>query len=183
MIRLSERRDGLVTDGELEIPPKIKDACLDAVKYQPMSYSLLPLILPYVKDSDVFVELGCGKGRVLWFVAKRRRLKKAIGIEIVPELAEIARRNTKLKLLTPVQIIEGNVANADLREGTVYFMANPFGEDTLRRVLRNIETSLLTNPRHIQIVYRNPVWGHVLDNTYWLKPSEKQSEMLGVWHN
>ena len=44
--------------------------------YEPTPYHVLPEILRHISSGDVLVDLGCGKGRVLWFVATRKRLKK-----------------------------------------------------------------------------------------------------------
>ena len=39
--------------------------------------------------NDVFVDLGCGKGRAV-FLAAAQKLKKVIGVELRKELADIA---------------------------------------------------------------------------------------------
>ena len=184
VLRFSEWSSGARTEGFFEIPSSIFRVCSDAVRYTPTTYGVLPSILPYVGSDDVFVDLGCGKGRVVWFVATRCRLKKVIGIEIVPELARIAKRNiAKSKPPTPVQIIEGDAATTDLVEGTVYFLFNPFGEWTLVEVLKNIERSLVAHPRRICILYHVPIWGRVLDNTPWLKPEGGTGTSFRVWRN
>ena len=43
-----------------------------------------------VSDRDVFVEFGCGKGRVV-HQAARRPFRRVVGVEISPVLAEAAR--------------------------------------------------------------------------------------------
>jgi len=98
----------------------------DSAGYQPTYCHILPLLLRYVGPDDTFVDVGCGKGRVLWFIATRRRLRKAIGIEIEPELAQLAREGVKkTRLRTPV--IRGRCLQVDPSEGTVYYLYNPFG--------------------------------------------------------
>jgi SAM-dependent methyltransferase len=184
LLEVSEWLVGVRTGGYLEIPSFIRGECSDAVRYTPTGYGVLPLILQYVGAEDVFVDLGCGKGRVILFLATRCRLRKIIGIEIVPELVQIARRNiAKLTLLTPVDIIEGDASKADLSEGTVYFMFNPFGEETLLRVLDSIERSLDARPRKIRILYHVPEWAKVLDQTTWLRPEGKANSSFRVWQN
>jgi len=179
-LRTSESLSGVVTQGDvLDIP----DWYPDAAAYQPTHYHALLALLSYFNSDSIFFDLGCGKGRVLWFVASRRRLKRIVGLEIVPKLAQIARENmAKCKLLTPVTIIEEDACQADLSEGTVYFLNNPFGEKTLRRVLQNIRTSLRTHPRRIRIIYYNPKFAHIFDDDIWLRPEEHDGDFR-VWEN
>jgi hypothetical protein len=125
----------------------------------------------YLQPNDVFVDLGCGMGDLVWHVATGCKIKKVIGIELFHKYAEVARKNrTGRRQLSPVEIVEGNVTEVDLSEGTVYYMSNPFGEKTLRRVLKNIKMSYLHKPRGIRILYYNPVFSRVLDRTDWLLP-------------
>lgn len=58
---------------------------------------------------------------------------------------------------------------ADLSEGTIYFMYNPFGADTLRDALDNIRESLLRTPRSIKLVYYNSVHEGILQSCEWLE--------------
>jgi hypothetical protein len=169
--------------------------CSDALKYEPTPNSVLPCILPYVGFDDVLIDLGCGKGDLLCYVASRRKFRKAIGVEIVPDLVKMARRNiVNFKLLTPIEIIETDIAEAELSEGTVFYLFNPFGENTLRKVLSNILISLTTHPRRIRILYYNPLWGFLLDSSPWLRPDGeiktaysfdgiKKEMLLRIWRN
>jgi len=176
---ISELVEGMETEGYI-VGPQCRS---DSAGYQPTYHHVLPLLLHYLDHDDTFVDVGCGKGRVLWFVATRRRLRKAIGIEIEHELAQIARENiAKARLRTPVTIIEEDASKADLSEGTVYYLYNPFGQETLRRFLKNIQRSLQTHPRDIRIVYLNPKPAQLLDEAIWLH-REKCNGYLQVWRN
>jgi predicted RNA methylase len=172
------------TEGHFEIPLSIKDECPDAVKYTPTGYAVLPSLLQQLTRDDVFIDLGCGKGRVVMFLAARRTIRRVIGVEIVPDLAQIAKTNLKkLSLLTRVDIIEADASKVDLSEGTVYFMFNPFGETTLRKVLDNIKKSLQARPRKIRILYHVPECAEVLDKASWLTSNGGRGSSLRVWHN
>lgn len=61
----------------------------DRSRYLPTAWHVLPRVLRYVgvSDSDVFVDFGCGKGRVVHQAAKRP-FRRVIGVEISPDLAE-----------------------------------------------------------------------------------------------
>ena len=118
---------------------------------------------------DVFCDLGCGMGRILC-VAARKRLRKCIGVELMEPLCEIARRNAASQRgrKAPIEIVCGDAATVDLSEGTIYFMFNPFGAETLRDTLENIRGSLSQKPRAIKIVYYNSQYQSVLGALGWL---------------
>jgi precorrin-6B methylase 2 len=122
------------------------------------------------KPADVFYDIGSGAGRVLCVMA-RRRLKKCVGIELFEPLCEAARRNaSRLRSRkTPIEIICGDASTADLSDGTIYFMFNPFGAATMRSVLDNIERSLNANPRVVTIAYHNAVLADLLSERNWLE--------------
>jgi len=187
-LRTYESLMGVEFEATHEIPSEIRSRCTDAERYEPTSYRVLPCILRYIGSDDVFIDLGCGKGRVVCFVASKCRLKKVIGIEIVPQLVRIAMNNlANSKLLSPAEVIESDVRKADLTQGTVYYLLNPFGEKTVQQVLKNIEASLDANPRKIHILYYNPLHSSVLDQTGWLH-SKEMVPVPGklrfcVWHN
>ena len=50
-------------------------------------------------------------------------------------------------------------------EPLVLFLSNPFGRETIRRVLASLETSLVAMPRDAYLVYINPRLAH------WPPPS------------
>jgi SAM-dependent methyltransferase len=120
--------------------------------------------------ADVFYDIGCGMGRVVCLAA-RRRITKAVGIELNPGLAAIARRNgERLRgRRAPIEIRLQDAATADIADGTVYSLFNPFGPDTLREVLARIRHSLMTRPRPIRIIYLNPLHKDVLQRDDWLE--------------
>jgi cyclopropane fatty-acyl-phospholipid synthase-like methyltransferase len=61
----------------------------DALCYQPTRQHHLQEIADYLQPSprDVFVDLGCGKGRMICFMA-RYRLRKIIGVELRPHTGQ-----------------------------------------------------------------------------------------------
>jgi precorrin-6B methylase 2 len=141
-----------------------------------------------LKADDVFFDLGSGMGRILCVLA-RRNIRKCVGIELYEELCDMARSNA-LWLRgrkVPIEVRCGDAAVADLNEGTIYFMYNPFGADTLRDVLENIRKSLLSFPRSIRIVYYNSVHESVFRTCEWLERSEAFHTFTGrtvtFWKN
>jgi predicted RNA methylase len=101
-------------------------------------------------------------------MAEKGGVKRVVGVELFKENAEIARSKIDRDLLIPVEIVVSDVSEADLTEGTVYYMYNPFGKETIRKVLDGIRKSLVAHPRKVRIIYYNPLWESVLDHTPWL---------------
>lgn len=133
----------------------------------PTPYFLLLRIMKKIsiKETDVFADYGCGAGRVVCFAA-RFPFKKVYGIELYSDIAAVAKRNSQ-RLRKPkasIEIIGGcDVLDFDCRDVTYFFFFNPFGEVTIRGVLKRIHTSLLENPRHIQMIYFNPKQAVIFD--------------------
>lgn len=157
----------------------------DMQDYQPTFYGRLEKMIKYLKltSEDVFVDLGCGKGRVVFF-ASLRRLKKVIGVELDKELFLAAQKNlVNLKIKrTPIEFVNFDVSNFDVKEGTIFFFFNPFGYETFNKVINNIKESLAVNPRKIRIVYYAPEYLVLLDNQDWLiREGEIENDDCLVW--
>jgi predicted RNA methylase len=143
----------------------------DNFPYGTIGYLNVKKVFRLVKPGpqDTFCDIGCGMGRILC-VAARKPLRKCIGVELLGPLCEIARRNAASLRgkKAPVQIVCGDATTTDLSEGTIYFMFNPFGPDTLRDTLENIRDSLSQKPRAIKIAYYNAQFAGVLEALGWL---------------
>ena len=159
----------------------------DGTYYQPAAYKILKRCLNcfQLTENDVFIDIGSGKGRVIFFFAQFK-LYKVIGIEFHKELVNIAKRNlSHLKRNhCPIEIVECDAAIADLSKGTIFFLYNPFGLKTLTAVLNNIKNSLISNPRTIRIIYINGVHADLFLKQDWL---EKEDIIYypenSIWHN
>ena len=92
----------------------------------PVSYWLLHHYInrrQFMRTSDVFIDIGCGHGRVLCYVA-RRAVSKVVGYEISQEFVERAKINASC-LRGRKSAIEVHVADAihvDYVDGTVFFL-------------------------------------------------------------
>jgi SAM-dependent methyltransferase len=144
----------------------------DSYDYSTISYLAIMAILRSLslKPSDVFVDLGCGKGRVLC-CASRFNIQEIIGVEINKALCDIAERNAR-KLhgkKSCIKILNVSAKDFDYRRGTVYYLFNPFGVSTLSSVLTKLEQSARLYPRKIRIVYVNPVDEFLLAERSWLE--------------
>lgn len=135
-----------------------------AVKYQATRALPLKLLFKKLKISrdKVLIDIGCGKGRVL-FIAAEFGLNEVRGIEFSPVLCEIAEKNISIykeltKTKTSFKIINMDAGKYKfLDDGYVYFLYNPFNEFVLMKVLQQISDSLKRKKRNILIIYAYPV--------------------------
>jgi SAM-dependent methyltransferase len=155
--------------------------------YQPSPYGRLEKMVRFLNLSpdDIFTDLGCGKGRVVFFMGLQK-LKKVIGLEIDTNLYAVARNNLRNLRInrSPIEIFNIDAVNFNFREVTIFFMFNPFGSDTLEIVLNNIKNSLISEPRFIRIIYYGSRYSFLLDKQGWLaRTGEIENNHCLVWHN
>ena len=128
----------------LPSPPSVTAWMLDRAVADPSTYT--------------FVDLGCGKGRVL-LLAAQRPFQQVIGVDISPELAAIARRNVvdyrpPPPLVSKIDVLEADVTTVDLpATNLLLHLYHPFERDVTAAVLRRLERSLAGSPRRVTIAY------------------------------
>ncbi len=143
----------------------------DAFGYQPTRYGQLERIAEFLGlgRDDVFVDLGCGKGRVVCFMALQG-LRRVVGVELRRDFAELARENARrLGAPTPVEIVVADAASYRSPDATIYYLFNPFGRRTVEAVLDNVLTSWEASPRPVRVVYNNPLHADAPDGRPWLE--------------
>ena len=114
-------------------------------------YKVLQNLFNHLKLSpkDVVYDLGSGYGRFLFYGASLYPDIKFKGVEIVNERAEETVAITKKGQFGNITIINKDVLNTDLSEGTVFYMFNPFKEiiftvmETLRKVARKHDVTIV----------------------------------------
>lgn len=105
-----------------------------------------------------FVDLGCGKGRVL-FVAAQRPFRNVVGVEISTELAAIARLNIDRFKPASQQIRAVTVENTDVRQFTMpagnllIHMYHPFDPAISEAVFTRLAAVRDTPPRRVVVAY------------------------------
>jgi SAM-dependent methyltransferase len=144
----------------------------DRVSYSPSPWWILRWLLPQseVRSSDVFVEFGCGKGRVVLDAARRYPFRRVVGVEVAPDLSDVARglvaqergrlRCTDVRIET-VDASEYSVPD-DMTHAYLY---NPFYGATFDRVCANIIASLDRAPRPLHVIYLHPAHHEALTTT------------------
>ncbi|MBO3736592.1 methyltransferase domain-containing protein [Actinoplanes flavus] len=188
--RLMDQRLGIGT-GRSTAEPVLDPAVVasaqhrDSVAYSPTPVHQFRKILRSLPiptpSAFTFVDLGCGKGRTL-LLAAEYGFGRVVGVEFDPTLAETARQNaTGCGLVTrstagAVEVVCGDAARYEFPpEPTVVFLFNPFGEDTLRAVVDQIEQTLALWPRPFVVAYFNPMHQEVLEGSTTLRATMRNS--------
>ena len=156
-----ERRMGVSTSAEIESEELgYDDEQVHA--YGPAEWRTLKRALPRseVTSQDVFVDLGCGLGRVL-LMALDYPFKRVIGVELSPQLYAAAEANVANATVSRAEAIE--VVLADVREYevpddvTFVFLYNPFSGEVFDGAMARVFASFDRAPRRLRIVYRYPL--------------------------
>jgi SAM-dependent methyltransferase len=125
---------------------------------------------PFEIDRYTFLDVGAGKGRAL-LCAALHPFRQAIGIELNPALAAIARANIQAftqsgnaSPLAPMTLFEGDALEAPLpTTPTLAFMFHPFEAPVLRRFLARVEQHYAERPGSFDLLYVNAEHAAVLD--------------------
>jgi Methyltransferase domain len=135
-------------------------------------YSVLPLIFEgLIGSSDVLVDVGCGKGRVInWWLSQGLR-NPIYGVELDEKIAAKTRR--RLRLFKNVSIMAGDVTQHIPADGTIFYLYNPFNAAALRKFRDRMKVVFGDRPG-IKIVYYNPVELHVFrEDARWIVHERK----------
>ncbi|HYE49999.1 MAG TPA: class I SAM-dependent methyltransferase [Azospirillaceae bacterium] len=130
-----------------------------ATKTRPFVKLMRRLDLP---RRGVFVDVGCGKGKVL-LIADAMGFSKVVGIEFSPDLCAVARDNVarvarRRGLRSEIQVVECDVVDYPIgEEETVYYIYNAFDDVVLAAFLANLAASLARAPRKVWLIYHIPV--------------------------
>lgn len=129
--------------------------------YDPASWRVLSRSLRVASlcaKNFTFVDVGCGKGRVL-LSALALPFERIIGIELSPALCRIAQQNiTNVRFIRrncrAVEIICSNATHYRMPQApTIVFFNNPFPLDVMRIVLMNIVNSYAEEMRPIFLIF------------------------------
>jgi predicted RNA methylase len=159
---LFDKRYGLDTADfpDLELDPPHPDQ----IAYQPLGFLRLRRLLPRreVGPSDVFLDLGSGKGRAVIQAALLYPFKRVEGVEISPSLHEAAVRN--------VEVVRHRLRCGDVRlhrmdvldfaipdDASVILLNNPFTGEIFKTVVARLLESASRYPRAMRIIYSNPI--------------------------
>jgi SAM-dependent methyltransferase len=130
-----------------------------------------------------FADVGCGKGRAI-MVAAQFPFHRLWGVDLSPELCEVARANLALRpeWANRSSIIHEDAVSVTYPEGPLLiFMFHPFLAPVLRRVLANLEMQLRKSPRTTYLLYAcNPGFTHVLERFPFLQEISESTHPLSA---
>ncbi len=165
--RRFDRRFNVDTSGLVELS-ELGTANDEASGYEASSPAAFARILksfPLRHERFTFVDMGSGKGAVLLY-ASEFPFKQVIGVELSLQLHRIAEQNiltyrSRTVKCRKVQSIFMDATAFRIPSGpTVLFFGNPFKGEILRRVVENVERSLVAQPREIVVIYHHPMSRH-----------------------
>ncbi len=114
--------------------------------------------LPVRHEDYTFIDIGCGKGRVL-LIASEFPFRRIVGLEFAPELSEIARRNLVRyrggpQKCTHIEVVTGDALEYELPpEPQVLYFYSPFTPSTLDQFVERIDDSLRRSPRDLLVMF------------------------------
>lgn len=157
-----ERRMGVKTDGVVG-SADLGYADERLQPYEASGWQTLHRALPKssVSAEDVFVDLGSGMGRVVLRAAEYP-FKRVVGVEMSPDLHAVAVENLE-RWQDRLRCGEVDLVCADVLEfefpddATVVFLYNPFQGEVFDRAMQRVFDSFDRAPRHLRVLYRNPV--------------------------
>ena len=129
-------------------------------------YGIMPQLFDgRIKDADVLVDVGCGKGRIINWWLDRGYKNKIVGIDLDDELAERIRR--RLKRYDNVRIVTGNALDSLPPDGTVFYLYSPFSPEVFAQFRdrlweqyhhRGDVTVIYYAPYHLHVFQNDPCW-------------------------
>jgi predicted RNA methylase len=144
----------------------------EGVHYTPLPYPMIRRMLRSLnlRPNDVFVDIGCGKGRVVC-CACRLPIHRVVALELNSTLLDQTLDNVEMLRgkRAPVQPIRMSADEYDYADATVAYLYNPFNARITELVIDRLFESYLKQPRTIRVVYANPVHEYVLRKYNWLE--------------
>lgn len=115
-----------------------------------------------INESDSIVDIGCGKGAAM-IVMNKFPFKKIDGIEISKYIADIAIANFRiLKLLKKTTVYNIDASNfIDFQNYNMFYLCNPFSENILSNVIKNILQNIDIE-KEVIIIYNIPNFENVI---------------------
>jgi SAM-dependent methyltransferase len=167
-VRTLERREGISTEGYVDTDELgFRDGHRQA--YKPMGWFTLRRILKRheVTPDDAFLDLGSGKGRLVFQAARHYPFRRVVGVELSESLNAIARANIERNRgrfrAGDVELVTADVVDYGVPDDvTVAAIFNSVTGPLFDRVVGEIEASLERRPRRFRVIYGNPTEEHRL---------------------
>jgi len=122
-------------------------------------------------DADCFYDLGSGLGRVPILVSLLTGVR-AVGIEYEPTYVQFSRYSAQKLRISNVAFRNGDARDADISDGTVFFMYTPFTGNILRLVLNRLRA--LSGRKSITLCTYGPCTPTIEQET-WLRSTKSSN--------
>jgi SAM-dependent methyltransferase len=155
------------------------------VHYQSAGEDYIKVLLDPLPRSATVVDMGCGKGRVL-IIAAEMGFDRVVGVEFVPEWAELAKFNLQ-KTQLAATVVCGDAAVYEFpQEPLIVYLYNPFNDVVMSPVANRLKRH--REDLDVWVVYVNPRHRELFDS--WMEPvplNARQSELftaesVAIWH-
>ncbi|RYZ07100.1 MAG: class I SAM-dependent methyltransferase [Myxococcales bacterium] len=159
-----DQRFGTDTEGKVEpaaLGIEDEGRREQAILYLPSPAPVTRWMLEHVGVSHrdfTFVDLGCGKGRVV-LMAAQYPFQRVVGVDISPTLTAVARSNVarfpaRARRCDSVEICNADVTTFDLPSTNLLLhLYHPFDGEVTSAVLARLESSLRQTPRRVVVAY------------------------------
>ncbi len=160
---------------EVDVDEELAEHATNCSHLGVQDFQMVMSAVPARGTDYTFVDFGSGKGRVLFYAAQMG-FKNIIGVEFVRALHEIAERNIENYMRRrgngeSIRVFNMDAAEYELPlQPTIVFMANPFGDPVMERMLVRLERSLRARPRELYVAYYLPKCAPLLDASGFLEP-------------
>lgn len=156
----------------------------DGAMYYATHAGILKSLFDSLDESyDSIIDIGCGKGFVL-YQAKKHGFSKVGGIEYDEKLTEICRRNmTHLNMGRSVKVTCTDARTFErYNDYNIFYLFNPFVEDVLESVISQIVDQC--QGKNIIIIYYRPRYPKPIESRpYFTKESEFYDNLSGYTAN
>jgi SAM-dependent methyltransferase len=114
-----------------------------------------------IRESDVLVDVGCGKGRVINYWLHVGCKNQIVGIELNERVADWTRE--RLRRYPNVAIITGDVLDHIPNDATLFFLYHPFGERVMERFKSALRQTVRTG-QDLRVIYYNCIHRNIFDD-------------------
>ncbi len=182
--RLDTRSEVAIND--LDISDEDKQ---HADKYKPTRARYFRKIMAKLNlpREGVFVDVGCGKGRVL-LLAAEHGFDQVVGLEISHALCEIAKRNVATfqegtPTASSIKVVCTNILDYEMKDSeTVFFLYSPFDHAVTKSFLAMIRQSLKDHPRDLWLIIDEFRFPELLEDDELLKKTHVYEYGSAIFH-
>jgi SAM-dependent methyltransferase len=157
----------IVKVGDLDIDDDDKQ---HSIQYQPTRVRHFRKLMRALQlpTNQVFVDVGCGKGRML-IAAALYGFEHVVGVEISPRLCETARRNLETfrrqsHSNTKFELVCANVLQFNLNDDEgVFYLYWPFDRSVMVEFVEKVRASVERMPRDVWLIVNDFRYQDVFD--------------------